>query len=147
MHKLDLRIFLEALMEYDNLESAQEAAAYVLETHGSRVIPYHCSDCGMWHLSPRSRQTKTVSSTRDCQCTGSDGCPKDAYASKKDATNRAAIIQSEEGVQLRVYKCECGDYWHLTKSAEHENYDQGSDESSNGSDGSDESDADEIYEY
>ncbi len=102
------------LMEYDSKAEAQSAANYANKTYrDTNLLPYKCEQCGLWHLSPANRQTPSQA----CPvCRGSDGKPKAAYTSKKDAYQRASILRKEQGVTLKVYECEHGNGWHLTKT-------------------------------
>lgn len=92
---------------------AQSAADYSRVFFGNDLVPYRCEKCTHWHLSPKNRSTPS----KKCDwCTGSDGRFKDTYRTRKDAIIRAKIIYEEYGVDLKVYECEKGDGWHLTKS-------------------------------
>ena len=100
------------LTEFDSLLEAQEGADYANKTYRSNLTPYACETCGMWHLSPKNRQTPS----EKCPfCKGADGQMKDAYQSRKDAQRRADILRQEQGVSLKVYACEHSDKWHLTR--------------------------------
>lgn len=90
---------------YSNQQWAEEAARHALETYGNRMVPYHCSGCGSWHLSPASRHTPG----HHCHY-----CSKQAYASESSAERRAIILERERGTFLRVYECPYGEGWHLT---------------------------------
>lgn len=73
-------------------------------------VPYHCSKCGHWHISPRSR----ITVSKICNlCTDSSGKHKQAYATKVDAIKRADLIFKEQKVDLEVYKCPYDNGWHL----------------------------------
>jgi hypothetical protein len=100
-------------MEYDTKAEAKAAARHANQTYANnQLIPYKCKQCGFWHLSPAERQT----SSKTCPiCRGSDGKLKESYASEKDALRRAGHLRQEQGVKLRVYECEHGHGWHLTK--------------------------------
>ncbi len=99
----------EYFLEYD----AQAAAEYANQCYGHELVPYECSKCNKWHLSPKKRQTPS----KKCNhCTGGDGHLKDSYESKNDAHTRADILLKEHSVNLNVYQCEYGNGWHLTKS-------------------------------
>ena len=100
------------LLEYDTEQEALEGAAYTRQRYSSRMVPYRCDTCGKWHLSPESRQTP---SHKCSHCTGTDGKPKDSYQTEEDARRRAAILRREQGAVLRVYPCEHGSGWHLTR--------------------------------
>jgi hypothetical protein len=100
-----------ALTEYDSEAEALEGARYALDRYGQHNVPYRCNRCSLWHLSPANRQTP--STTCDV-CHGQDGRPKATYATQQDAERRAAILLSEQGVELRAYPCDHGG-WHLTK--------------------------------
>jgi hypothetical protein len=102
------------LTEYGSESEAREAALYAGAEYKRTLTPYLCPACGKWHLSPANRQTP---SKRCAFCTGSDGQPKDAYATEPDAKRRASIIRKESGVSLRAYPCQYGNGWHLTKSS------------------------------
>jgi len=98
--------------EYDCQEDAQNGANHARLAYGTDLVPYQCSQCRLWHLAPRSRQTP---STTCHYCNGGDGRPKESYASEQDADRRAAILRTERGISLRSYPCEYGQGWHLTK--------------------------------
>jgi len=100
------------LTEYDSEGEAKEGAEHVRQRYGTKMVPYRCDTCGKWHLSLESRQTP---STKCPVCTGADGKPKDAYRTEADARRRAAILRQEQGRDLRVYPCEHGHGWHLTR--------------------------------
>ncbi|MBA5760945.1 hypothetical protein H2O73_01220 [Vibrio sp. 404] len=107
------KMYGQPLSEYYTEEDAQSAAEYSREHFGNDLTPYNCAKCGLWHLSPRYRQTPS----KKCHCcTGRDGLSKDAYRSKREARQRADIIYLEHGISLRAYKCKYGSGWHLTKS-------------------------------
>lgn len=99
----------QPVTEYATEAEAADAAAYVARRFGEELVPYECDTCGLWHLSPASRQTPNRTST----CTGRDGRPKAAYDTRDDAERRAEILSEERGISLRVYDCTCG-AWHLT---------------------------------
>jgi hypothetical protein len=100
------------LTEYDSLQEAEEGADYAKKTYRSDLVPYQCEVCGLWHLSPKSRQTPS----EKCPfCKGANGQAKDAYQSQNDAKRRADILRKEQGVSLKVYACEHSDKWHLTR--------------------------------
>jgi hypothetical protein len=100
------------LTEYDSEQEAKKGAAYARKNYQSKLVPYPCDRCGMWHLSPVDRQTPSQKCTR---CTGADGKPKDSYRTEADARRRAGILRKEQGAVLRVYPCEHGNGWHLTR--------------------------------
>jgi len=100
------------LIEYTSEEDALEGAEYSRERYGTRMVPYQCDTCGMWHLSPEGRQTP---SSKCPICRGADGKPKDSYQTEDDAWKRARILRKEQGAVLRVYRCEHGHGWHLTR--------------------------------
>lgn len=100
--------------EYDSPEEARQSAEHSRLDHGMHLVPYQCDRCQLWHLAPKDRQTPS----RTCHhCRGADGRPKEAYASEQDAQRRAAILRSERGLCLRVYACQYGQGWHLTKGS------------------------------
>lgn len=101
------------LTEYDTKAEAKAAAGYANKTHQNNdLVPYKCRQCGFWHLSPADRQTPSTS----CPvCRGADGKPKDSYLNQDSAHRRADLLRKEQGVTLKVYKCEHGNGWHLTK--------------------------------
>ncbi len=96
----------EPLTEYNSEYEAQQGADYANIDYGANFIPYRCHTCGLWHLSPKNRQTPSII----CGI-----CGKNLYKTKKDAEKRAAILKKEQGARLRVYRCPCNDGWHLTK--------------------------------
>lgn len=99
----------QPLTEYATEVEAADAAAYVARRSGEELVPYECDTCGLWHLSPMSRQTPS----RTSACAGRDGRPKAAYDTRDDAERRAEILYEDRGISLRVYDCACG-AWHLT---------------------------------
>jgi len=100
------------LTEYDSQEEAQEGADHANKTYQQNLVPYLCDACGLWHLALGNRQTPS----QPCHaCTGTDGRFKEAYRSSEDAQRRADILRREQGVVLKVYACEYGNGWHLTK--------------------------------
>ncbi|MFT6915613.1 MAG: hypothetical protein ACJAWL_001923 [Motiliproteus sp.] len=102
----------EPLTEYDYDFEAESAAEYSKECYGNDLVPYHCSKCDRWHLSPKSRQTPS----KKCEfCTAGDGSYKDSYKTKADARTRSDILYDEQGISLKVYQCKHGNGWHLTK--------------------------------
>ena len=90
---------------------AEQGAKYVWERYRNEVVPYRCTDCGYWHLSPKKNHTPS----RKCTCLGASGRPKALYRSREDAINRAEIIRQQTGRSLRVYECPHYSGWHLTK--------------------------------
>ena len=100
------------LVEYPTEREALEGTDYSRNRYGTRMVPSLCDTCGMWHLSPESRQTP---SHKCALCTSADGKKKDSYRTEEDAWRRAAILRKEQGAVLRVYRCEHGDGWHLTR--------------------------------
>lgn len=101
------------LSQYVDKDAAQEDADYANVRYGNDMVPYICCKCGWWHLSPKSRETPSY---KCAHCTGGDGVYKDSYRTKHEAELRADIIYKEQGICLRVYKCEYGSGWHLTKT-------------------------------
>jgi hypothetical protein len=99
------------LTEYDSKQEALEGANHANSRYRQKLVPYHCGDCGCWHLSPKDRQTP---SEKCVHCTGRNGEQKDSYRSREDASRRARILRQEQGVTLSVYACEYGSGWHLT---------------------------------
>ncbi len=101
------------LTEYDTKAEAKAAAGYANKTYrNNNLVPYKCKQCGFWHLSPADRQTPSET----CPvCRGADGKPKESYSSQENAQRRADIILKEQSVILKVYECEHGNGWHLTK--------------------------------
>ena len=102
------------LTEYDSQQEALEGADHANSRYQRNLVPYHCSDCGKWHLSPMDRQTP---SEKCALCTGRDGTSKDSYRSREDAQRRAGILRREQGVALSVYACEYGNGWHLASGS------------------------------
>lgn len=97
---------------YDSEYDAQQAAEYANEHYENNLSPYKCHKCEFWHLSPKSRMTP---STTCHWCTGGDGNFKASYRTEREANARADIIYQEQGIVLKVYQCEYGAGWHLTK--------------------------------
>lgn len=85
--------------------SALAAASYATGRYGREMVPYRCDRCSAWHLCPADRHTPS----HDCFA-----CPKRSYETEGAAERRAAILEGEQGVWLRVYPCPHGDGWHLT---------------------------------
>jgi len=81
-------------------------AAEASKAHGLNLIPYECTKCGYWHLSPKSRQTPSS----ECGF-----CGKQLYETKAAAEKRAKILGMENGVKLYIYKCPCFNGYHLTQ--------------------------------
>jgi len=103
----------EPLTEYISEYDAKQGAEYVKASYGHDLIPYRCSSCGKWHLSPRNRQTPS----RICHfCKDSYGNSKDLYKTEEAAVQRAKIIEKEQGIKLKVYRCHYADGYHLTKN-------------------------------
>jgi len=100
------------LTEYSSEREAQQGADHARTRYGRGLVPYPCETCGQWHLAPKNRQTP---STRCPTCTSADGRAKDAYRNQQEAQRRADILRKEQGVALRVYACEHGHGWHLTR--------------------------------
>lgn len=101
------------LMEYDSKAEAKSAAKHANQNFaGANLVPYKCSKCGFWHLSPENRQTPSETCTT---CRGTDGKLKESYTTERDALRRAGLLRKEMGVKLHVYECEHGNGWHLTK--------------------------------
>ena len=100
------------LTEFDSLREAQEGATYANARYQSNLVPYACDECGQWHLSPKDRQTPS----EKCRfCKGANGQAKDSYRSSNVARRRADILRKEQGVSLKVYRCEHTEAWHLTR--------------------------------
>ena len=100
------------LSEYASKSTAQKAADHANIQYGNDLVPYQCSKCRKWHLSPKHRQTPN---TKCHKCTGSDGKRKALYDTEVAADNRVAILLKEKGVDLTVYKCPYNRGWHLSK--------------------------------
>lgn len=102
------------LTEYDTKTEAKSGARHVSKTFGGgELVPYKCKQCGFWHLSPPDRQTPSDTCPL---CRGADGKLKEAYTTERDALRRAGHLRKEQGVKLKVYECEHGNGWHLTKN-------------------------------
>ncbi len=97
------------LTEYPDEGSARAGAEYASARHGRELVPYRCSRCSAWHLSPAGRQTPS----RTSACTDHSGRPKAAYDSRDDAERRAELVRDDGGPRVRAYSCGCGS-WHLT---------------------------------
>lgn len=104
------------LTEYDSEWEAQDTAEHVEREHGRSMEPYQCDTCNKWHLSPKDRQTPSVTCTYCKDSSG--GKPKQAYKDEESARKRADIICEEREVSLRAYKCEYGMGWHLTSRSD-----------------------------
>lgn len=103
------------LTEYESEREAQEGADHAQSSYGRKLVPYQCDTCSLWHLAPENRQTP---STKCPVCTSTDGKPKDSYRNQSEAQRRADLLRQEQGATLRVYVCEHGHGWHLTKGYE-----------------------------
>ena len=90
---------------YVSEAAAEHGAHLALLKYNSHIVPYRCTRCSSWHLSPFDRHTPC------CHC---ETCGKEAYESEASAERRAAILERERGVGLRVYDCPRGYGWHLT---------------------------------
>ena len=101
------------LTEYQSKREAEEGADHARSKYGRKLTPYQCDTCDLWHLAPQNRQTP---SSKCPVCTGANGKPKDSYRNQTEAKRRADILRREQGAELRVYACEHGHGWHLTKS-------------------------------
>lgn len=100
------------LSEYEIEADAWSAAEYEGKLRNIDLVPYLCSKCSRWHLSPKNR----ITPSRKCSyCSGRDRKPKESYRSKADAARRAEIIHQETGQSLKMYECKRGEGWHLTK--------------------------------
>ena len=107
----------QLLTEYSSRTEALTGAAFANAQHGNALEPYHCTSCGMWHLSPRSRATPSM----PCACTTASGKPKALFLSLADALRRSEIVRQEQGTVTEAYRCELGLGWHLTKGRAAEN--------------------------
>ena len=102
------------LSEYRGKADAKTAAKYAnINYPGSKLSPYRCDVCGLWHLSPA---TPRVESSRCAVCRSPDRKLKPAYKTETDARIRAELLRREQGVFLSVYECEHGYGWHLTNT-------------------------------
>jgi len=90
---------------YPDRIAAEVGADLVLSKYKSHMVTYRCMDCGLWHLCPAGRHTPS----EHCNV-----CSKQAYASEDTAERRAALLEQERGVWLRVYACPYRNGWHLT---------------------------------
>ncbi|MDR3303269.1 MAG: hypothetical protein LBS86_02540 [Treponema sp.] len=103
----------EPLSVYYSEDEAEQSSRYVQTHYDLDLVPYQCPRCGYWHLSPRDRQTPN----RVCQyCLDSKGKPKQLYETEEAAEQRAAILEDEQGIVLKVYPCPHQHGWHLTKN-------------------------------
>ncbi len=50
-----------------------------------------------------------------CSCTNSDGLAKDLYDSEESAQKYATVFVGQKKLKLKVYVCQNGYGWHLTK--------------------------------
>jgi hypothetical protein len=90
---------------YLNQQWAEEGSHHAFSTYGKRMVPYHCDQCGSWHLCPANRHTPG----HYCH-----NCSKQAYVSENAAQLRALILEQEKGILLRVYECPYSEGWNLT---------------------------------
>ena len=93
------------LSPYPNHASAEQGALLALLKYKSRMVPYRCTHCSSWHLTPANRHTP---------CHYCESCGKQAYESEVCAERRARLLEQEKRTWLRVYECPHGDGWHLT---------------------------------
>ena len=100
------------LTEYATEQAAEEGAVGAKYRYGSRLVPYKCRKCHLWHLAPEDRQTPS----EECKhCVSFNGRLKRSYWRQRDAERRAQILFEEKHIVLHVYKCEHGSGWHLTR--------------------------------
>jgi hypothetical protein len=106
------KISRKPLTSYENEVEALEAIKYLKDNHitKSTMVSYKCPECGYFHLSPKSRQTKSVT----CGCLDSNNKPKQLYENEESAKRRANIIKKEKHVSLFVYPCPSKKGYHLT---------------------------------
>lgn len=90
---------------YLNRQWAEEGSHHAFNTYGKHMVPYHCDQCGSWHLCPANRHTPG----HYCHY-----CSKQAYISENAAQLRSFILEQEKGTLLRVYECPYSEGWHLT---------------------------------
>ena len=91
-------------------EEANSSCEYMISQFKKDFYVYFCNDCKLYHISPKDRQTRSFKS----ECLDSSGKPKQSYLTEKEAITRRDIILKEQGKKLFVYKCELGNYFHLT---------------------------------
>lgn len=99
------------LSEYLSEYEAQEGADYVKYAYKTDVIPYQCTQCKRWHLSP----VKDIQNTICDYCVDQYGSLKDLYPTKQDAQKKIELLYQEQNIRLSFYKCPYYDGWHLTK--------------------------------
>jgi len=103
----------KALSFFISQEEVLSSAKYAKKRYGHSLLPYLCEKCKMWHLSPKSRHTKS----EECMyCTDREGRLKQLYVSNHKAQKRADILFKSKGVLLKVYSCPHQNGFHLTKS-------------------------------
>ncbi len=74
---------------FTSKDDALASAKYAKKRYGSRLSPYLCDKCSMWHLSPKSKDTQS----EECNhCTDRNGRLKQLYVSKYQAQKRADIF-------------------------------------------------------
>ena len=97
---------------FTSKDEVLDCAKYAKKRYGSRLSPYLCDKCNMWHLSPKSRDTQS----ENCSlCRDRNGGFKQLYVSKYQAQKRADILFKENGFLLDVYSCPHQNGFHLTK--------------------------------
>ncbi|WGK68800.1 hypothetical protein P0082_09965 [Candidatus Haliotispira prima] len=101
----------EPKVVYSSEDEAKVGADYAKSNYSTHLIPYHCKECGDWHLSPPERRTPSF----ECGCTDRSGGLKQCYHTREDAEKRANILREEKKVILQVYSCDYGKGYHLTK--------------------------------
>ena len=102
----------EPLSEYSTHEEADRSAAYVSET-GTRMVAYHCSICGKYHIKPAEYYFNK--SEHGCSCTDHTGKSKCLYADRAEA-ERMVLLRGKSGIKLYIYKCPNTNGYHLTSS-------------------------------
>lgn len=91
-------------MEYSSRESAQQAADYIKDKHGTTMYEYKCKKCRKWHLSP----------VRYIETSYCEFCDKKLYATEEDAEEMASRREQQGETGLSVYPCQELAGWHLT---------------------------------
>ena len=102
---------------YYSAADARDGADHASHAYGTKLAPYQCDRCGMWHLSPTEKGRGNAGNAKCSTCVSRDQYPKDIYRSKQDAQNRATALKKEKGIRLKVYRCPVHDGWHLARGA------------------------------
>mmetsp|Transcript_6924 Transcript_6924/g.10953 ORF Transcript_6924/g.10953 Transcript_6924/m.10953 type:complete len:258 (+) Transcript_6924:294-1067(+) len=113
------------LTEYSTEEEADSGATFAFQKFGTRMVPYQCQTCCLWHLAPpnqqRSRDPKhqhQVPQTAHRQsksCYGKlSGKILTEYDTESDAKAAASYVLERHGQSMVPYKCQDCRFFHLS---------------------------------